>query len=184
MDGELVTLSAISTVNLREFLDGARLTVVLGVGSELRGDDAAGILVARRLAESAMSLDVKSSGKGTPPKLVAIEGHTAPESFAGKIIKLKPSHVLIVDAAEMRLDPGGWEMLGRDELDKTITTTHLIPLTALAKHLEDSCGCKVGFVGIQTGKCDVAVGVSAPVLLAIDEISDDIVHLMTENRPK
>jgi hydrogenase 3 maturation protease len=157
--------------HLADYLQGATLVVVLGVGSELRGDDAAGILVARRLNRK-------------HPNLVALEGHTAPESFAGKIIKLRPSHVLIVDAAEMGLDPGGWAMLGRDELDRTMTSTHLIPLTALAKHLEESCGCKVAFVGIQTGKCDVAVGVSAPVLLAINEISDDIVHLMTENRPK
>jgi hydrogenase 3 maturation protease len=170
---------------LVEYLRGASLTVVLGVGSELRGDDAAGILVARRLAQSPAARPVIGAGahEGGSPRLVALEGHTAPESFAGKIIKLKPSHVLIVDAAEMGLAPGEWGILGRDELDKSITTTHLIPLTALAKHLEESCGCSVGFVGIQTGKCGVAVGVSEPVSRAVEAVSDKIVQILSKNRP-
>jgi len=166
---------------LSEFLSGARLTVVLGVGSELRGDDAAGILVARRLAQSSAALVGAGAPEGGSPRLVALEGHTAPESFAGKIIKLKPSHVLIVDAAQMGLEPGEWGMLGREELDKSITSTHLIPLTALAKHLEDECGCAVGFVGMQTGACGVAVGVSEPVQRAIDAISDKIVRIISKN---
>lgn len=157
--------------DLSSFLRGATLTVVLGVGSELRGDDAAGILIARCLVNK-------------HPRIIALEGHTAPESFAGKIIKLKPSHVLVADAAEMGLDPGAWEIPRRAELDKTMTSTHLIPLTALAKHLEEGCGCKVAFVGIQTGRCGVAIGVSAPVLRAIDEISNKIVKLVAKNEPK
>ncbi|MFH0815560.1 MAG: hydrogenase maturation protease [Methanobacteriota archaeon] len=165
---------------LAGFLQGASLAVVLGVGSELRGDDAAGILVARRLAESFPARQAGNAGDGSSIGLVALEGHTSPESMAGKIIKLKPSHVLIVDAAEMGLSPGGWGMLGRGELDRTMTSTHRIPLAALAEHLEESCGCKTGFVGVQTGKCGVVVGVSEPVLRAIGEISDKIVQIVSE----
>jgi hydrogenase maturation protease len=120
---------------------------------------------------------------GASPRLVALEGHTAPESLAGKIIKLKPSHVLVVDAAHIGRAPGAWAMLGTDELDASVTSTHLIPLSKLASHLTEKIGCAVGFVGIQPGSCGVAVGLSAPVSAAVEDVADNIVLALAENRP-
>jgi hydrogenase 3 maturation protease len=179
---------------LSSFLHGAGLTVVLGVGSELRGDDAAGILVARKLAESPFARASVRAGAsaaermagartGASPRLVALEGHTAPESLTGKIIKLRPSHVLVVDAAEIGGRPGEWAMLGAEELDASVTATHLIPLSKLAAYLTEKKGCVVGFVGIQPGSCGVAVGVSAPVGAAVEDVADNIVRALAQKRP-
>ena len=64
--------------NLKPELKGASKIVVLGVGSELRGDDIAGILAAENL-----------KGK-TSDKLQVLIGGTAPENLTGEIKKLKP----------------------------------------------------------------------------------------------
>ncbi len=180
-----MTLPGGDAKNLSAFLRANRLTAVLGVGSELRGDDAAGILVARRLAKSPAARQVAGAGAraGGSPRLVALEGHTAPESLAGKIIKLRPSHLLIVDAAEIGRAPGEWAMLSGDELDATITTTHLIPLSVLARHIEDEAGCAVGFLGVQPADCGVAVGASKAVLAAVDDVVRNIVQALGKKRP-
>jgi len=146
------------TVALRDFSAKAKHLVVLGIGNELKGDDAAGILVARALAKSGAS------------KIVALEGHTAPEAMVGKIEKLKPSHVLIVDAAELGLRPGEWTLVPEAEVDGGFTSTHHIPLTTIAKRLREVCGCEVAFLGIQCGTREVGAPPSAKVRAAVAEI--------------
>lgn len=144
---------------LEAFLSGARLVVVLGVGNELKGDDAAGVLVARELA------------KAGQPKIVALEAHTAPEAMVGKIEKLRPSHVLIVDAAEIGLKPGDWSLIPEVEVDGGFTSTHHIPLTTIARRLREVCGCEAAFLGIQCGGREVGAKPSKAVAKAVMDIS-------------
>ena len=61
--------------------------VILGMGNELDGDDAAGIQVARRLQSSLADC----------PHVLVIDGGNAPESYTGKIRQFGPDFVLLVD---------------------------------------------------------------------------------------
>lgn len=157
-----------SCVELAAFLRGARLLVVLGVGSELKGDDAAGILVARALT-------------GKSERLVALEGHTAPEAMAGKVVSARPSHFLIADAAELGLRPGQWRLVERDEVDDGFTSTHHIPLTKIAAHVEESCGCRVGFLGIQVVKRGVGLDLSPSATRAAAEVARAISEVLEKS---
>ena len=68
-------------------LKGAVRVAVLGVGSELRGDDIAGILVINALQKS------KKINKNI--KLKTFEGSTAPENITGELRAFKPTHLVL-----------------------------------------------------------------------------------------
>ncbi len=71
--------------------------VVVGVGNPLRRDDGAGVWVARQLAGA--------------PGWVTIPAGLALENVIGKIEKLPPKLVVVVDAAELGLPPGEFRRL-------------------------------------------------------------------------
>jgi hydrogenase 3 maturation protease len=64
---------------------------VVGVGHELRGDDAAGVIAARLL---------KAVLADDDPVLV-VEGGSAPENHTGPLRRFAPDLVLLVDTAQM-----------------------------------------------------------------------------------
>jgi len=72
-----------------------------------------------------------------------------PEAFIAPACSLKPSHLLIVDAAELKQQPGTWRLLSRDEIQTGLFTTHYLPATAVADELSQRCGTKVAFLGVQ-----------------------------------
>ena len=65
-------------MQLKQKLENAGKVAVLGVGSELRGDDVAGIMAAEQIERI-------SRPKTTAPELKVFIGHTAPENLTGEI---------------------------------------------------------------------------------------------------
>src|SRR5208337_4795426 len=83
--------------SLRKALESRRPedpVVVLGVGSELHTDDAAGLRVAAAVSAWAM------------PGVHALEAGPAPENCTAEIRSLHPSRLIIVDCADMGEEPG------------------------------------------------------------------------------
>ncbi len=114
-----------------------RTVVVLGVGSELRADDAAGVLAASRLA-------------GEPfPGLHAIAAGTAPENHTAEIRRIGPSAVVIVDAADMGETPGAVRVIPLGDIAGVSFSTHTLPLAIVADYLRRETGCRVAILGIQ-----------------------------------
>ncbi len=70
-------------------------TAILGIGQELRGDDALGLEIARRLQK-------KLSGR--EDVLILLAG-PAPENFTGALRRFAPQRVILVDAALMGEPP-------------------------------------------------------------------------------
>ncbi len=135
----------------------ARSVVLLGVGSTIRGDDAAGVLIARRLG----SLNL--------PDVRALDGGTAPENLTGEIRQLSPSHLIIVDTADMGEEPGTTRLLHPDQIAGMSFGTHALPLSVLAGYLEKETGCRVIIMGIQPRSLDFDAGLSPEVARAVDE---------------
>lgn len=112
---------------------------IVGIGSELRGDDAAGLEVARRLRPSAADRE----------NLLVIEAGPAPEAFTGTLRHFRPELVVLVDAARMDTSPGSVLYLNWREVDGFRGSTHTLPLSTLASYLEKEIGCEVWLLGIQ-----------------------------------
>jgi hydrogenase 3 maturation protease len=134
-------------IQLQKKLEGVGRLGILGIGSELRGDDAAGLWVARNLGrtpKAAGSIPVRS-----------FLGHTAPESLTGEIKKFKPTHLLIADAASMGMNPGEACLFDvTDEREGVSFSTHRMPLKILASYLHWSFPCTIVVLGIQPQNTD------------------------------
>jgi len=130
---------------LTEALSRAKRIVVLGVGSSLRGDDAAGSLLARRLSRARVS------------GVLVLDCATTPESFTDKVGEFGADHVVIVDAVEAGLRPGEVVVVTPSELAGATFDTHHPSLKLLAAYLERALGVKVLIVGVQVKKVELTV---------------------------
>ena len=132
--------------------------VVFTVGSVLRGDDAAGPLLAKKVNDDPVA------------GWTLIEGDQTPENELGYIKRLAPKFLLLVDAAEMGLDAGEVRVLRGDDVErKYLFTTHSMPITYLLGQLKDSCE-EVLFLGIQPRNTDFFGPVTPEVRDAVEKI--------------
>jgi len=150
--------------NLVSFFKNAERVVVIGMGNELRADDAVGLEVVRRLKPYASD------------KLVVFEGHMTPEVFISPACAYKPTHLFIVDAAELGESPGTWRFLSKDEIDEGLFTTHAIPATEVAAEIQRRCGAKVAFLGIQPKIRDVSLSISKECKKTANEVAKIILN--------
>lgn len=134
--------------NLKSSLAGAGKLAVLGIGSDLRGDDGAGILVVEKLQNSLSKL------KKRPPVRIFIGG-TAPENLTGEIKRYKPSHIIIVDTADFKEKPGTVILLDPQDVGGGVSfTTHKMPARILVDYLQKSFPCNVIIIAIQPKNVD------------------------------
>jgi len=147
---------------LAEALAGARRLAVLGGGSELRGDDFAGVLVARKLAAWAKRARVAT--------LAGFEGYAAPEHLTGAIARFEPDRVLLVDAAHLGTHPGEVRILPLESIAGVSFSTHMLPEPIIHDYLAKSCGCSSVVLGIQPQQTEVCGPISSPVAEAIEAV--------------
>lgn len=132
---------------------------VVGVGHELRGDDAAGPAVARRVLASAGE------------RLLVVDGGPAPENVTGVLRRFQPDLVLLVDAADLGAEPGTVRWLTPDVIEGLSATTHTMPLSMLARYLQHELDCGIYLVGIQPAQNDIGQPLSDPVEKAVGAVS-------------
>jgi hydrogenase 3 maturation protease len=134
--------------NIRDGLKHA----ILGIGSTLRSDDAAGMYFIERIRDLVERDDV-----------LFIAGSTAPENFTGVIRNFAPDKLFIVDAAHMGLLPGETKMVPAGDIGGVTFSTHMLPLSVMLKYLESEADCDVLFIGIQPKSTDLGFGMSDEV---------------------
>lgn len=114
---------------------------VLAVGSDLRADDAAGLIAGEHLAA------LRRNGK---PRVKVFFGQTAPENFTGEIRRYQPSHLVVLDAADNSQRGGTVTIADATAAGvASIYCTHNLPLTVMLNYLAKSLDCQAFIVGIQ-----------------------------------
>ena len=142
---------------------------VLAVGSELLGDDAVGLLVGGKLAELGS------------PRVGVFEGATAPENCTGPIRRYSPTHLVLVDAADLGAEPGTVELLDPERLGGIAFTTHALPLTVVVDYLAQSLpDCRVVVVGIQPESLRFGEQPTARVAEAAERLVEAISRAVVE----
>jgi hydrogenase 3 maturation protease len=135
---------------------------LVGIGSDLRGDDSVGLMVARAL--------LSDKRFASAPHLLIVEGGPAPENHTAKIRAFQPELVLFIDAAQMDEVPGTIQWIPLDAIDGMSVSSHSLPLSMLARYLTLEIGCEVAVLGIQPQQNEINTELSPPIRAAVDEI--------------
>ncbi|MGQ9479083.1 MAG: hydrogenase maturation protease [Thermoproteota archaeon] len=131
---------------LKEWLAGAEMLMVLGVGNELRGDDAAGIIVARRLEGF------------NGDRFEVVECGASLDTCLDYALGKNPSHILIIDAF---LDGGRLMLLDLSDIESnTPFSTHAIPIPLLLEALGKPEKVKVKVLGIGIDSFELGESIS------------------------
>jgi len=122
---------------LASWLSGAKRVVVVGVGSPIRSDDAIGLVIVRGLR-----------GK-VPGNVKLLICETALENYASTIKRNRPTHVLIIDAADIRSSPGSSQLVDPKRTVGSTISTHALPLKIFSEYIEQVTGTSVRLLAIQ-----------------------------------
>ena len=110
------------------------MNILLGIGNEMKGDDAVGTYIAKKFKE-----------KGW----ITMDCATVPENYVGKVIGYEPEKVVIVDAADMGLKPGEIRRISKDKMGRASFSTHSLPLSIFISHIEKETNAEIVVIGIQ-----------------------------------
>jgi hydrogenase 3 maturation protease len=164
---------------LSNALHKSRRLALIGVGQELRGDDAAGVLIIRRLMDSPGQTEPPPGTPATPKNSdrespLLFEAGLLPESSAGPLRRYQPEWVVFMDSAEMGEPPGTIRWLDPSEAEGFAGSTHTFPISGLSKYLASELGCRVDILGIQPKNLEFDSSVSEEVARAVEDITDFI----------
>lgn len=137
--------------------------MILGIGNQLRGDDFLGSLIAQKLIPKC---DVEDS--------VIIDAGVVPENFTGVIKKETPSHIILIDATDMKRPPGYIKIIKKKEISQYNISTHAMPLSFLMKYLQQTTKAHIILIGIQPKEMELTDCVSKEVKKSVEYVVDVI----------
>ena len=132
--------------------------LILGIGNILKGDDAAGPLVCRRLKEAKISAGLIDAG-------------TVPENYIQRIIKKAPQTLIVIDAIDFGAEAGTIRIFKPEHLDSLVVSTHTLSPRLFIDVIRRSIRVDVYFIGIQPAQTQLGQPASTAVSQAIEELS-------------
>lgn len=145
---------------LANWLAEKKKVVVAGIGNPIRTDDYVGLNIVEKL-----------KGK-LPETVLLLEAETVPESYLLDIEDFHPSHVLLIDAAFLRLEPGEASLLEAEKIaDYSAITTHLIPLRIFCDYIKRATGAKIALLLIEPKSMEFGEGLTAEVHGAAERLT-------------
>lgn len=153
---------------LHEWFSGANRVVVIGIGNSLRRDDFVGVKIVKDLQDSVSS------------SVYLIECETVPESFIEPIIRFNPSHMLIIDAALLNLDPGSSRLLDFKQLDgRQTVSTHALPLRIFCDYLTKATKAKIALLLVQPKDTSFGEGLTQELQKTADRLTKLLSKLLS-----
>jgi len=146
---------------------------ILGIGNELRRDDAVGLAVADRL-----------NLFNDDPSVFVLNCQHVPENFTGHVKRIKPTCVVLVDAADFGGSPGDARIFQLNALEDSSVTTHKASLLTLGEYLQSEINCTIFVIGIQPADCDFGSGLSPEARRASIVVADLISTAINRIRAK
>lgn len=127
--------------DLSEFLNGYEKLIIMGIGNELKFDDGVGPYIISELNNSELNENI-----------LLINALTVPENFTGKIRLENPSHIIIIDACLMGLNPGDVKIVNEKDFINIGISTHSMSLNYFVKYLNND---NILFLGIEPEKLEL-----------------------------
>jgi hydrogenase 3 maturation protease len=153
--------------NLVEWLSGATKVVVAGIGNAIRMDDYVGVKIVQDLTDKVSA------------KVHLIECETVPESFMDEIIEVKPSHVLLVDAALLGLKPGEARLYDVEKLaDLPSISTHTLPLRVFCNYINQLAKTKIALLLIEPKNTEFGEGLSPDAAVSAEHVAATLLRVL------
>jgi len=152
--------------SLAEWLSNPQRLVIAGIGNALRGDDGLGVEFAKGLV-----------GK-IPQNVLVLDCGTVPETYLGPIRGFRPTHILMVDAADIGSEPGSARLILPQEIIGLAISTHSLPLNVLANYLKEQTHAKIALLAIQPKDTEFGEKLSQEVQTTLRRLSGMITNLL------
>jgi len=154
-------------IQLERWLSGARKVVVLCIGSRIRSDDSFGPVLADELKEK------------VPRHVAVIDAGNVPENYTGAMRRFKPTHILMVDAADMGLHPGEPRLFKAKVIEGVTFSTHSISLRIIAAYLSKATGARIALLAVQPESLDFGEGLTEEVKRAAIAIAETLTQVLS-----
>jgi hydrogenase 3 maturation protease len=157
---------------LTDRLRGVKKLAVLGAGSILRADDAAGVMAVENLMADC-SIDKY-------PNVRFYLGETAPENYSGNIRIFCPTHLLIIDAADLGQKPGDIVDINPETVGGPTFCSHMLPLKIMIDYLISETGAAVTLLGIQYKNIAFDTAMTPEIKEAVEEVCETLKKVIDE----
>jgi hydrogenase 3 maturation protease len=152
---------------LKDWLSQAEHVVVAGIGNPIRFDDFVGVKIIQDLQSKASS------------KVHLIECETVPESFMDEIVELKPSHVLLIDAAVLGVKPGEVRLYDVEKITNLpAISTHTLPLRVFCDYITQLTHAKIALLLIEPKNVEFGEGLTPEVASSAERIVKTLLSVL------
>lgn len=159
--------NALTTIELQK----ANRLVIVGIGNELRGDDAVGCLIIRQLQR-----DLQHS-----ENRLLIHAGAAPENIVGRIRQFAPDTLLFIDAVDMKAVPTHTRLFDLSEnFVEQAASTHTLSLKLIVDYLKSELNCRIFLLGIQPTSTAFDTAISSSVQANANDISEYLVSILSQ----
>ena len=148
----------LSKTMIRLRVPGSRPKIaIVGLGYEMRGDNAAGVVIAHALQPLAEQCQ----------NVVVIAAGTTPDHHTRVLRHAAPGLIVLVEAVQLDKPPGTIAWIPWDATANLMTATDTL---MLFKRLGNQLQCEIGLIGIQPAETAVGAALSPEVRQAIDRV--------------
>ena len=134
---------------------------IIGIGNELNGDDAAGVLIVRKIKNNLPE----------NKQILIVEGSIAPENYTGVIRNFKPDWIWLFDAADLGDKPGSVQLIDLEKVQSIGADTHRLAPTLLLSFLSLEMEFKAFLFGINPESVEPFTEVSDTIEKSIENTS-------------
>ena len=152
---------------LKNWFAEAKKVVIAGIGNPIRTDDYAGLKIVEQL-------------KGKLPETICLlECETIPESYLLDMEEFNPTHVLLIDAAFLGLNPGEARLVDAEKMGNFSTiTTHLLPLRIFCDYVKQATGAQIALLLIEPKSMEFSEGLTTEVQAATEQLTKILLGLL------
>lgn len=140
--------------------------IILGVGNSLKRDDWIGCYATKILKRELKTKNIQF-----------IIGGVSPEAFSEKIVRAKPTKVVILDAVDMGLKPGQIKVIDIKKIKQTLPNTHKPSLRILIDYLRKNTDAVIKMIGIQPKNVNFGEKMSREVKDVVPTIKEKVLEL-------
>lgn len=141
--------------------EGHPKVAIVGLGYEMRGDNAAGVVIAHALQPLAEQCQ----------NVVVIAAGTAPDHHTRLLRHAAPGLIVLVEAVEFNKPPGTVKWIPWDATANLMTATDTL---TLFNRLVNQLHCEIALIGIQPAETAVGAALSPEVRQAIDQVIKEL----------